>query len=65
MLKKITKDYMAFYRIVREKDAGAEEYLVDHTAYIYLIDKQGILKLIYSSSKQKPELIAEDLKRLL
>ncbi len=62
-LKKVTKDYMAFYRKVEEQSKAG--YLVDHTAYIYLIDQKGILKLIYSSSKQKPELIAEDLKRLL
>ncbi len=62
-LKKITKDYMAFYRKVEGQSKAG--YLVDHTAYIYLIDQKGFLKLIYSSSKQKPDLIAEDIRRLL
>jgi len=62
-IRKITKDYMAFYKKV---EGGSKAgYLVDHTAYIYLIDQKGILKLIYSSAKQKPELIADDLERLL
>ncbi len=60
-LRKITKTYFAFYRKVGE----GKDYLVDHTAYIYLIDTEGVLKLIYPSRKQKPELIAEDIKKLL
>ncbi|MDQ7038621.1 MAG: SCO family protein [Aquificota bacterium] len=60
-LKKITKAYFAFYRKVGE----GKDYLVDHTAYIYLIDRKGVLRLIYPSRKQKPELIAEDIKKIL
>lgn len=62
-LDRITKDYMAFYRKVKGNSKSG--YLVDHTAYIYLIDPEGTLKLIYSSSKQKPDLIADDIKRIL
>ncbi len=62
-IKKVTKEYKAFYKKVEGQSASG--YLVDHTAYIYLIDKSGNLKLIYSSSKQKPELMAEDVKKLL
>jgi protein SCO1/2 len=64
-LKEITKKYMAFYRIVEEDKKDSNEYLVDHTAYIYLIDKKGTLSLIYSSSKQKPDLIADDIRKIL
>ncbi len=60
-IKKVAKEYMAFYRKVETGSEGG--YLVDHTAYIYLIDPKGTLKLIYPSTKQKPELIAEDVKR--
>lgn len=63
VISKMAKNYMAFYRKVEEGSKAG--YLVDHTAYIYLIDQKGTLKLIYSSSKQKPNLIAEDIKRLL
>jgi protein SCO1/2 len=62
-LKRITKAYFAFYRKVESGDGN--HYLVDHTAYIYLIDPEGVLKLIYPSRKQKPELIAEDIRKVL
>jgi len=62
-LKRVAKDYMAFYSKVKGESKGG--YLVDHTAYIYLITPDGVLKLIYPSTKQKPELMAEDIKKLL
>ncbi len=62
-ISKVAKDYMAFYKKV-EADSQAG-YLVDHTAYIYLINPDGILKLIYSTTRQKPELIAQDIEKLL
>ena len=61
-LKEIAKGYMAFFK---KAEGDKENYLVDHSGFIYLIDQKGILKLIYSSSKQKPDLIAEDIRRLL
>jgi protein SCO1/2 len=62
-IKKVAKEYKAFYKKVEGQSASG--YLVDHTAYIYLIDREGNLKLIYSSSKQKPELMAQDVRKLL
>ncbi len=62
-IKKVAKDYMAFYKKVEGQSEGG--YLVDHTAYIYLITPDGVLKLIYPSTKQKPELMAEDIKKFL
>ncbi len=62
-IKKVAKDYMAFYKKVKGQSEGG--YLVDHTAYIYLITPDGVLKLIYPSTKQKPELMAEDIKKFL
>ncbi len=62
-IQKVAKDYMAFYKKVESDSATG--YLVDHTAYIYLIDPKGTLKLIYPSTKQKPELMAEDIKQFL
>ncbi len=62
-IQKVAKDYMAFYKKVESDSATG--YLVDHTAYIYLIDTKGTLKLIYPSTKQKPELMAEDIKQFL
>ncbi len=61
-LKEVAKGYMAFFG---KSGEGKEDYLVDHSGFIYLIDQEGVLKLIYSSSKQKPDLIAEDIRRLL
>ncbi len=62
-IKKVAKDYMVFYKKVKSESKTG--YLVDHTAYIYLIDPEGTLKLIYPSTRQKPELMAEDIKRFL
>ncbi|HIQ30661.1 MAG TPA: SCO family protein [Aquifex aeolicus] len=62
-IERVAKDYMVFYRKVEGQSEGG--YLVDHTAYIYLITPDGILKLIYPSTRQKPDLIAQDIKELL
>ncbi|GAB6065532.1 SCO family protein [Aquifex pyrophilus] len=62
-IKEVAKHYKVFYKKVQQKDE--KNYLVDHTALIYLITKDGKIKLIYSTSRQKPELIAEDIKNLL
>ncbi len=62
-IKKVAKDYMVYYGKVEGQSEGG--YLVDHTALIYLIDQKGNLKLMYPSTRQKPKLIAEDLKKLL
>jgi protein SCO1/2 len=62
-IERVARDYMAFYKKVESESKTG--YLVDHTAYIYLIDPRGNLKLIYPSTRQKPELLAEDLRKLL
>ncbi len=62
-IKKVAKAYMVYYKKVEGGSEGG--YLVDHTAYIYLITKDGTLKLIYPVQRQKPELMAKDLKKLL
>ncbi|NPB08093.1 MAG: SCO family protein [Aquificae bacterium] len=62
-IKKVAKAYMVYYKKVEGSSEGG--YLVDHTAYIYLITKDGTLKLIYPVQRQKPELMAKDLKKLL
>jgi len=62
-IKEVAKAYKVFYEKVPQK--GTNDYLVNHSALIYLITKDGKIKLIYSASKQKPNLIAEDIKKLL
>ncbi|RLJ70800.1 protein SCO1/2 [Hydrogenivirga caldilitoris] len=62
-IEKVAKNYMAFYKKVETESKTG--YLVDHTAYIYLIDPEGNLKLIYPSTRQKPELMAQDIDKLL
>ncbi len=62
-IRKVAKDYMVYYEKVKGQSEGG--YLVDHTAFIYLITPDGTLKLMYSSTRQKPELIAEDIKKFL
>ncbi|NPB07080.1 MAG: SCO family protein [Aquificae bacterium] len=62
-IAKVAKKYMVYYKKVEGGSEGG--YLVDHTAYIYLITKDGTLKLIYPTPRQKPELMAEDVKKIL
>lgn len=62
-IEKVAKDYMAYYRKVESGSKAG--YLVDHTAYIYLVDQKGQLKLFYPSTRQNPELIYADLKKIL
>ena len=62
-IKEVAKKYMVFYEKVKTQSESG--YLVNHTASIYLITKEGLIKIIYPSRKQKPNLIAEDIKKLL
>ena len=62
-IKEVARAYRVFYEKVPQK--GSKDYLVNHSALIYLITKDGKIKLIYSVTKQKPNLIAEDIENLL
>jgi len=62
-IKEVARAYRVFYEKVPQK--GSKDYLVNHSALIYLITKDGKIKLIYSATKQKPNLIAEDIENLL
>jgi len=62
-IKEVARAYRVFYEKVPQK--GNKDYLVNHSALIYLITKDGKIKLIYSATKQKPNLIAEDIENLL
>ncbi|WP_245960372.1 SCO family protein [Hydrogenivirga caldilitoris] len=62
-LRRISKSYKIFFKKVDITPHGG--YLIDHTALIYLIDKGGKLKLLYPVTRQKPQLITQDIKRLL
>jgi len=62
-IKKVAKEYMVFFRKVDEGSKAG--YLVDHTDAIFLVDKKGQLKLIYTHRKQDPDRILEDIKHLL
>ncbi|WP_456403035.1 SCO family protein [Persephonella sp.] len=58
-IKKVAKNFRAFYEKVEVKNSN--DYLIDHTAFIYLIGSNGYLKLIYSPNKKDPKRIAEDI----
>ncbi|NPA53736.1 MAG: SCO family protein [Aquificae bacterium] len=63
-IDKVAKQFKAYYKKVpiENKEVG---YLVDHTAYIYLVDPKGVLRLIYRPSNDDPKKIAEDIKRVI
>ncbi len=62
-IKDVAKHYMVYYEKVG--GTGKNDYLVEHTANIYLITKDEKIKLIYSPPRQKPDWIAEDIKKIL
>ncbi|WP_457622732.1 SCO family protein, partial [Persephonella sp.] len=64
-IKKVARSFRAFYEKVPVKDNPEVGYLMDHTAYIYLLDNRGLLKLIYSPRKDNPKRIAEDIIQMI
>ena len=57
-IDKVVKAYGAFYRMVEMPDS-AMQYSVDHSARIYLIDKQGQLAKLVNHNTPVGELSAE------
>lgn len=56
----------ADYELYAEKHAGssAEEYVLDHQSSMFMIDQEGRLTMVYMHGTE-PEVIVEDLRRLL
>ena len=54
-----------FTDIRKIKGESKGGYLIDHTATIYLITPDGKIKLLYTSAKQDPKKMAEDIQYLL
>jgi len=62
-IKNVAKEYKAYYKKVEGQSAAG--YLVDHSATIYVITPDMKIKLLYTSGKQDPKKMAEDIKYLL
>ena len=62
LLEKVWKDYGAYQE--RQEVEGAIEYLVDHTARIYTIDKNGNWRLNYPFGMEANQIV-QDLLHLL
>jgi len=62
-IEKVAKEYKVYYKKV--KGESAAEYLVDHTATIYVITPDMKIKLLYTPAKQDPEKMAKDIEYLL
>ncbi|SNZ08653.1 protein SCO1/2 [Persephonella hydrogeniphila] len=60
-IKKVARQFRAYYEKVPLKDNPEVGYLVDHTAFIYLIDKKGIMRLIFRPANDDPKRIAQDI----
>lgn len=63
IIDKVARQYRVIYEKVPLQDS-AMGYVIDHSSVIYLIDRQGIVQY-YEPHEQAPELIAEDLVKLL
>ena len=42
-IDRVTKAYRAYYRLGQPSKPGAKDYLVDHTAFVYLVGPDGKL----------------------
>jgi protein SCO1/2 len=62
VLQQITLDYGLYYQVPTGVDE--EDYLVDHSTLVYLIDREGRLVMIYDFGTE-PEVIAEDIREML
>jgi protein SCO1/2 len=60
-IAKVTKEYRVYYRKVPLKDG---DYTMDHTALVYLMDKQGKFVAPFNL-KRKPEAAAAELRKYL
>jgi len=62
VIDKITKQYGAAYRMVDSDSAAG--YLVDHSSYTYLIDKQGKLRKTLAHGTA-PDIVLKEIRKLL
>lgn len=60
--EKVAKDFKLFYK--KQASGGKSGYTIDHSAGMYVFDKQGKLRL-FMSHGQKPQDIAHDLRLLM
>tara|TARA_R110002072_G_scaffold83910_3_gene190177 strand:+ start:7000 stop:7596 length:597 start_codon:yes stop_codon:yes gene_type:complete len=63
-IQNIIKSYGGFFRKVTPADKTSNEYVVDHSAYYYLIDSKGELMRVFDHSVSVGQL-AESLRGLL
>jgi protein SCO1 len=59
---RVAQDFKIVYR--KHTEPGAEDYLIDHSAGSYLLDRQGRLR-VYLPFNSKPADIAHDLDLVL
>lgn len=60
----VARSYRAFYRKVVPEGGNAQDYLLDHSAYLYLVDPEGHFVRVFSHT-QSPEEIAGALRELI
>lgn len=60
--EKVAQDFKLFYK--KQPSGGKGGYTIDHSAGIYVFDKQGALR-VFMNHGQKPQDIAHDLKQLM
>lgn len=55
-IDKVTGSYHAYYTIGKPSKPGAGDYLVNHTAFLYLVGPDGKLRTIYRGGTKADEL---------
>ncbi len=63
-IKKVTKAYGVYYAKVQEDGADPDDYLMDHTSLVFLMDKEGRYKAHFSHGGDA-ETMAARLKEML
>ncbi len=64
-IARTAKEFKVFYKANRSEAGGTGQYLVDHTAAIFVFDPQGRPRLYVSQNRRTTDSMVADLKRLL
>lgn len=51
------KAYRAYYKKISAEEAGTSEYLMDHSAFIYLMDRQGRFVRVFGHGVDPKEMV--------
>lgn len=63
-IKAASRAFKVYFRKVPEKDGGPDDYSVDHTAFLYLVNPEGDMDAVFSFHDEVDKVVAEMKRRL-